>query len=92
MLFDSNPYQSDRGQRYGRVRGKHNFARNAGHGAIECDAFFIHSRVNGFEHGKSAVPFIQMQNAGRDAHGLQRAETANPQQQFLPVRVRASPP
>ena len=32
---------------------------------------------------KRAVAFVQMKNAGRDAQGLQRAEAADAEQQFL---------
>jgi hypothetical protein len=41
----------------------------------ECD---------GFQHGKSAVPFVQMKNARRDAHGFEGAEPSHAKQQFLP--------
>ena len=43
----------------------------------------LHAVANRFQHGKSAVAFVQVQNAGRDAHGPQGAETSDAQQQFL---------
>ena len=50
---------------------------------IEANALALHAVTNRFQHGKSAVAFVQMQNAGRDAHGPERAETSDAQQQFL---------
>src|ERR1019366_6862694 len=36
-----------------------------------------------FEDGKAAVPFVQVQDAGGDAHGAERAISANAEQRFL---------
>ena len=66
-----------------RVGGEDDFARHARHGLVEAEPFLLHAAANRFEHGESAVPFVQVQHAGRDAHGLQRAEAADAQQQFL---------
>ena len=55
---------------HGRVRGEDDFARNARHGLVEAEPFVLHAAANGFEHGKAAVPFVQVQHAGSDAHRL----------------------
>ena len=64
--------------------GEDHFARDAGHGFVKAQAFILHAVANRFQHRESAVPFVQMKNAGRDAHGFQRAEAADAQQQLLP--------
>ena len=39
--------------------------------------------ANRFQNRESTVAFVQVQNAGRDAHGVESAEAADAQQQFL---------
>ncbi len=56
---------------------KNHFPRHPWHRCIEANSFLLHAHAQRFEHGKSAVTFIQMKNSGRDAHGLQRTETAD---------------
>src|SRR6202034_131588 len=44
-----------------------------------------------FQHGKAAVPFIQVKHTGRDAHGREGAKTSTPKHQLLPdSRARIS--
>src|SRR5579864_7992429 len=69
--------------RYGRVRGKHYFARNSSHRLVEIQAFFLHATADGLEDGKAAVAFIQVENPRSDAHRLQRTKAADAQQQLL---------
>ena len=83
MLFDQTRVEAVMAGGHRRVRREDHFARNARHGLVEIQAFLLHAAANRFEHRKSAVPFVQVQHAGRDAHGLQRAEAADAQQQFL---------
>ncbi len=83
MLFDQFGVEAVVAGGHRRVRGKDHFAGNAGHGLIEADALVLHAAANRFQNGKSAVAFVQVQNAGRDAHGSQRAEAADAEQQFL---------
>ena len=49
----------------------------------KLQAFFLHAAANRFQDGEATVSFVQVKNARRDAHRLQRAETADAQQQFL---------
>ena len=65
------------------MRRKDDFAWNLAGCGVEVQPFFFHPGTNGLKDRESAMAFIQMQHAGRDAHGLQRAETANPEQKFL---------
>ena len=67
----------------GRVGGEDDFAGNLAGGGVEVEAFFVHARADGFKDGEAAVAFVEMQDAGRDAHGLERAEAADAEQQFL---------
>ena len=67
----------------GRVGGEDDFAGNLAGGGVEVEPFFFHAGADGFEHGEAAVAFVEMQHAGRDAHGLERAEAADAEQQLL---------
>ena len=67
----------------GSVGGENRFAGNAADGMIEADALALHAVTNRFQHGEAAVAFVQVQNAGRDAHGSEGAEASDAQQQFL---------
>ena len=53
------------------------------YGLVEAQAFVVHAVANRFQHGKPAVAFVQVKNAGRDAHRFERAEAADAKQQFL---------
>ena len=78
-----------------RVRGKDHLARNLPRGRVEIQAFLFHASANRLEDREAAVAFVQVQNAGRNAHGLERAKTAHAQQQLLPdarARVAAVKP
>ena len=55
----------------------------SGNAASKLRPFFLHAIVNRFENDESAVAFVEMQHAGRDAHRFQRAESADAEQQFL---------
>ena len=83
MLLDQTRVEAVMAGRNRRMRRKHNFAGDARNGAVEIQAFLFHAVSNRFEDGKPAVPFVQVQNAGRDAHRFQSAEAADAQQQFL---------
>ena len=50
---------------------------------MDADALVVHPAADHLQHGKGAVPFVQVQHAGRDAHGLERANAADAEQQFL---------
>jgi hypothetical protein len=52
-------------------------------GLLEAYSLFFHALANGFEDGESAVAFIKVKNARRDAESLQRAQSAYSEQQFL---------
>ncbi len=60
-----------------RVRREHYLTRNVRKRSFKTHAFFLHAIVNRFEHHESAVAFVQMQHAGRNAHRFQCAETAH---------------
>ena len=65
------------------VGGENRFAGNPADSMIEADALALHAVTNRFQNGESAVAFVQVQNTGRDAHGLEGAEASDAQQQFL---------
>src|SRR4029077_19016819 len=83
MLLDQTRVEAvvTRGNR--RMGRKHDFARNTGNGTVKIETFLLHAVSNRFKDRKSAVPFVQMENAGGDAHRLQCAESAHTQKQFL---------
>ena len=68
---------------HGGVGGENRLAGNAADSMIKVDSLTLHAVANRFQHGEPAVAFIQVQNAGGDAHGFEGAETADAQQQFL---------
>ena len=68
---------------HGGMSGENRFAGNAADGMIEADALALHAVTDRFQHSEPAVAFVQVQNAGRDAHGPEGAEAADAQQQFL---------
>src|ERR1700733_3073101 len=70
-----------RGNRW--VRGEYDFARNLARRRHEVHTFFLHTATNGFENGEAAVTLVEVQNAGRDAHGPEGAKSADAEQQFL---------
>ena len=71
------------------VGGEDHFPWNLVRGGIKVQAFFLHAVPNRFEHGEPAVPLVEVEDARGDAHGLQRAKTADAEQQFL-TNARAS--
>ena len=54
----------------GSVRGEGHFARYPWHGLMEIDALLLHAAANGLQHREPAVPFIEVQDARSDPHGL----------------------
>ena len=84
MLFDQIRIEAIVTGRYGGMGGEDHFPRHAGHCALERDALFFHARPDRFQHCKSAVPFVQVKNARRDAHGFEGFETSDAKQHFLP--------
>ena len=83
MLFNQVGAESIVTRGNWRVRGENNFARDIRQRGFEAQTFFLHAIVNRFEHDESAVTFVEMQHAGRDAHRFKRAESADAEQQFL---------
>src|SRR5580704_14046459 len=83
MFLDQSRFEAVMACRNGRMSGKNDFARNARDGGVEIQSFLFHAAADRFKDGKSAVSFVQMKHAGRDAHGLQSAEAAHAQKQFL---------
>ena len=66
-----------------RMSGEDHFAGDARHGGVKRQSLFFHAHANRFQHRKSAMPFVQMQHAGRNPQRLERAQSAYAQQQFL---------
>ena len=68
---------------HGRVGGEDDLAGNLHRGGFEVDALFLHTVADGLEDGEAAVAFVEVEHAGRDAHRLDGAETADTEQQLL---------
>ena len=83
MLFDQIGIEAIVAGGHGSVGRKHHFTGNPRHGLLEADALFIHALANRFEHRKSAMPFVEVQDARSDAEGFQGAQAAHAEQQFL---------
>src|SRR5262249_39402228 len=84
VLFDQARVKSIMSRRHGCVRSEHNLLRNARHSLIKTQPLVFHTRTNCLQNRKTAMPFVQMQHAGRDTHGTECAETSNAKEQFLP--------
>src|SRR5271154_3494712 len=83
MLFDQICIEAIVPGRHGSMGSENHFPGNARHGGVESNALVGHAHVDGFQHRESAVPFVQVKNAGRDAHGSKGARSANAKHQLL---------
>src|SRR6266446_578108 len=83
MFFDQIRTEAIVPGGYRGVSGEHHFARDAGHGDVETDAFLLHAGADGLEHGEAAVAFVQVKNARVDAHGFEGAEASDSQKELL---------
>ncbi len=83
MLFDQPCVETIVAGGNGRVRGEDDFAGDSRNRGVEADAFLLHAHANRFQHGEGAVAFVQVEDAGRDAQGLESAQAADAEQQFL---------
>ena len=63
---------------------ENHFPRHARRRDVKPDALFLHAHTDRFQHRKSAVPFVQVKNARRDAHGFKGAEASYAKHQLLP--------
>ena len=79
MLFDQFGVKPVVAGGHRSVGGEDHFAGNPADGLVKANAFVLHAVANRFQHGESAVAFVQVQNAGGDSHGLESAETSDPQ-------------
>src|SRR5262245_62067465 len=69
--------------RHWRMCGEDNFTRDSPRSFIKVHAFFVHPASNRFEHGKRAVPFIQVKDRWCDSHSLQGPEASDAEEQLL---------
>src|SRR5258708_23755330 len=83
MFFDQIRTEAIMPCRYRGVSGEHHLARDAGHGDVETDAFFLHASADRFEDGEAAVAFVQVKTARVDAHGFEGAEASDSQKELL---------
>src|SRR5580693_3249455 len=84
MLFDEIPIKAIVTGRDRSMSRENHFPRYARCGGVESDALFLHTHADRFQHRKSAVPFVQVQDARHDAHGFKGAEASDAEHQLLP--------
>ncbi len=73
------------------VGGKDHFPGNLIGCGVEVQAFFLHAIAHRLQDRETAVPFVEVKDARRNAHGLQCAKAADAQEQLLPnTRARVS--
>ena len=65
------------------MRRENNLSRDHRRGLIEAQPFIHHAGADRFQHREAGMPLVHVINARRDPHGPQRANAADPQQQFL---------
>ena len=66
------------------MRRENDFTRDPRNRRIETDAFLFHARTDRFQNSKSAMTFVQVQDARAYAHGTKSAISSNAEQQLLP--------
>ena len=59
VLFDQVGTEAVVAGGNGRVGGEDDFAWNLAGRGVKVDAFFFHAPADGFEHGETAVAFVQ---------------------------------
>ena len=89
VLFHQPGVESIVARRHGSVGGENHFPVNERRGLFKVQALVLHAGADGLQHGKGAVPLIQVKNPGSDPHGLQGPNAPHPQQQLL---ANAHPP
>src|ERR1700686_4117562 len=83
MLFHQIGVKAVVSGRNRSVSRKHDFPCYLRNSLLEADALFFHPLSNGFEDGKSAMPFVQVKDSRSNAKSFQRSQTTNAQKQFL---------
>src|SRR5580692_2515542 len=84
MLFDEIPIKAIVTGRDRSMSRENHLPRYARCGGVESDALLLHAHADRFQHRKSAVPFVQVQDARHDAHGFKGAEASDAEHQLLP--------
>ena len=84
MFLDQRRREAIVAGRHGRVGRENHLRGHAADGLPRADAFDDHPLPHQFERRKRAVPFVQVNDARQDAHGVERAHAADAEQQFLP--------
>ena len=69
--------------RHRRVRREDDLRRDAPERFPRVDAFGLHPLADQLERGERAVPFVEVDDAGRDAQRVERAHAADAEQQLL---------
>src|ERR1700677_3648724 len=64
--------------------GEDHFPRYLMSSGVEVQAFFLHAIADGLQHGKTTVPFVEMEHSRRNAHGLQGTKATDAEEQLLP--------
>ena len=83
MLFDQTGRKPVVARRHRRVRREHRAAGDAAHRFVDAGALALHALPHQFQHGKRAVPLVQVHHARGDSQRLQGAHAADAQQQLL---------
>ncbi len=69
--------------RHRGVGGEDHFPGNLVGCGVEVQAFFLHAIAHRLQHREPAVPLVEVEDAGSNAHGLQSAKAADAQEQLL---------
>ena len=83
VLFDQVAIEAVVAGGHGRVRGEDGVLRHVAQGDVEAHAVVFHPLADGFQRGETAMPFVEMVHAGRDAQRPQGADAAHAGHQFL---------
>ena len=83
VLLDERRREAIVAGRHRRVRREHHLRRDSAQRFGGADAFGLHALARQLERGKRAVPFVEVDDAGRDAERRQRLDPADAEQQLL---------
>ncbi len=83
MLFHQTAVKAVVAGGHGRVRGEDSVLCDFANGVVKRHAVFFHPFADSLECGKSAVTFVQVVHTRRDAHGAERLDAADAEDQLL---------
>src|ERR1700761_5978621 len=83
VLLDEIAVKAIVTRRHRGVGGEDDLAGNLTRGAVEIQTFFLHAIANRFQDREATVSLIEVEDAGRNAHGLECTKATDAKEQLL---------